>query len=133
MELKGNTMCFGCGPDNPMGLRLNFHLEGNKLVAEFTPRPEHEGWSGLTHGGIISAVLDEAIGKLYYLRGIDAVTAVIQVRYLRPVPTGTPTRIEAYQLREEGRNLFPRAVMYLPDGKIAAEAKGRFVKLGERP
>jgi uncharacterized protein (TIGR00369 family) len=51
--------CFVCGESNPVGLKLLFHTDGNAVHAHFTPRPEHIGFKGVVHGGLISTVLDE--------------------------------------------------------------------------
>src|ERR1044072_7933350 len=57
------NFCFGCGKDNPEGMRLRFHhdKESNRFVAlsrlprRFTGPPRH------AHGGVIAAILDEAM------------------------------------------------------------------------
>ena len=55
--------CFVCGQRNPYGLQLVFRLENNSIVAEFQPREEHQGFPGVIHGGIVAAVLDEALNR----------------------------------------------------------------------
>src|SRR5215467_10046312 len=55
--------CFVCGHRNPYGLHLFFRLEQNTIVADFQPREEHQGFPGVIHGGIVAAVLDEALGR----------------------------------------------------------------------
>lgn len=51
--------CFVCGESNPVGLKLLFHTDGRIVHTRFTPRPEHIGFKGVIHGGIISTLLDE--------------------------------------------------------------------------
>jgi hypothetical protein len=57
-------MCFACGIENPIGLKLAFYTdqEGH-CVARFRPNPEHQGYPGHLHGGLISTLLAEAIGR----------------------------------------------------------------------
>jgi len=43
-------MCFVCGLENPIGLRLIFEEDEERVWAEFTPRQEHQGWPGVLHG-----------------------------------------------------------------------------------
>ena len=52
---------FGCGDDNPIGLRLRFTPSGEGVKASFIPSAEHQGFQEVVHGGIISTVLDEAM------------------------------------------------------------------------
>src|SRR3989442_13903180 len=66
MELNDTTdyqRCFVCGQRNPNGLHLVFQLDQNTIVADFQPREEHQGFPGVIHGGIVAAVLDEALGR----------------------------------------------------------------------
>src|SRR5579864_3726600 len=66
MELNDTTdyqRCFVCGQRNPFGLHLVFRVEGDSVVADFQPREEHQGFPGVIHGGIVAAVLDEALGR----------------------------------------------------------------------
>ena len=60
MEKQPNSsMCFLCGINNPIGLKLKFYTDGDdQCIAHFRPRPEHQGYPGQLHGGIISALLD---------------------------------------------------------------------------
>ena len=60
MEKQPNSsMCFVCGIDNPIGLHLSFYTDDEgRCIARFRPRPEHQGYPGYLHDGIISALLD---------------------------------------------------------------------------
>ena len=60
MEKQPNSrMCFLCGIGNPIGLKLKFYTDDEgRCIAHFRPRPEHQGYPGYLHGGIISALLD---------------------------------------------------------------------------
>ena len=60
MEKQPNSrMCFVCGIDNPIGLHLHFYTDDEgRCIARFQPRPEHQGYPGQLHGGIISTLLD---------------------------------------------------------------------------
>ena len=52
--------CFGCDPDNPIGLRAGFDITENSLTGQFQSNANHQGPPGHVHGGIISAFIDEA-------------------------------------------------------------------------
>jgi acyl-coenzyme A thioesterase PaaI-like protein len=61
MEKQPNSsMCFLCGVNNPIGLKLAFYTDGeDRCIASFQPRPEHQGYPGQLHGGIVTTLLDE--------------------------------------------------------------------------
>lgn len=71
-----------------MGLGLEFRWQGDVLYGEFTPKKEHQGYPGMTHGGIIATLLDEVMANALFTQGIFVVTAEMTVRYLHKVPTG---------------------------------------------
>ena len=53
-----SAMCFVCGRNNPNGLHLHFFVDAeNRVHAEFTPQVEHQGFPGIMHGGVISAII----------------------------------------------------------------------------
>ena len=61
-----NDWCFGCGRLNPCGLKLEFSELDGDYVTHFTGRPEHQGYDGIMHGGIISTLLDEIMARYIY-------------------------------------------------------------------
>src|SRR5207248_10441272 len=61
-KLPNSFACFVCGDRNPKGLRVRFYIEGDSVSGQFMPCDEHMGFRGITHGGIIAALLDEAMG-----------------------------------------------------------------------
>jgi len=82
-------MCFACGGDNPIGLRLAFHWDGDVYCTRYVPDRMHQGWSGRTHGGMLSLVLDEVLSRVVLARfGFDWVTVEITTRLVRPAPVG---------------------------------------------
>ncbi|MFQ5896128.1 MAG: PaaI family thioesterase [Nitrospinota bacterium] len=115
--------CFVCGPDNRLGLRVGFRLEGEVVRAHFTPAPHHQGYDGLTHGGIIASLLDDAMVSCLFLRGLRAYTAKLSLRFRRPVPTGRRLLIEAEILERRGTLASCAARAFLEDGTLAAEAE----------
>ena len=52
------SVCFGCGPANPKGLHIKSFAQGDEVVAEWTPQPHHEAFTGALNGGIIGTLLD---------------------------------------------------------------------------
>ena len=76
--------CFGCGRDNPIGLKLDMKLDGDRCVAYFTPKAEHESYGDRMHGGLTSTLLDEVMGDYVFRKaGKPAYTARLEIRFRR--------------------------------------------------
>jgi len=119
--------CFVCGPDNPVGLHLRFRRDGEGVTSEFVPREEHVGWQGIVHGGILAAVLDDAMGNLFYLQGYQALTARMEVRFRKPVRPGERLRVRAWLAAEDDRTLTVRAEL-VRDGEVVCAGEGVFLR-----
>jgi len=121
--------CFVCGPDNPIGLRVRFRLEGDVCVGEFTPRDEHMGYRGLTHGGIMFTLLDDVMANWLWLQGIQCFTARADIRYHAHLPIGTPVRLESRCERRKGRlAVMSGRIVRQDTGAVVAEASGSFMQ-----
>jgi len=59
-------MCYGCGAENEYGLHAEFRREGDRTVCDFTPVDFQQGYPGRMHGGIVSTLIDEAMGWAVY-------------------------------------------------------------------
>ena len=121
---RGYSMCFGCGQDNPIGLKLSFQWDGKTARAEFTPTDLHQGWSGILHGGIIACILDEAMGNVTLLAGMKCVTADMKVRLRRQVSIGKSLIITSSITKKNRKLVKTRAAVSLKNGDPIAEATG---------
>ena len=129
MKLTDEGMCFACGPNNPIGLKLTFAFEDGKYVTRFTPRREHQGYTGITHGGILSTVLDEVMARLVYTMNQRAITAELRIRLKKPVPTGEELIVSGWVVAEARRLIECAAEARDSSGEIVAEATGKMVKV----
>jgi uncharacterized protein (TIGR00369 family) len=117
--------CFICGPANPIGLRLRFREEGAGVAADFTPGELHIGYEGLIHGGLIAAVLDDAMANIWAWRGEPAVTARLDVRLRQPVRPGERLRVVAEPVGARRAAMQrARATVTRENGTLVAEGKG---------
>ncbi len=119
---KAFGMCFACGQDNPIGLKLRFEWDGKAARAGFTPTELHQGWSGIVHGGIITCLLDEAMSYATLFEKVDTVTARLQVRIKRPIPIGEPLSITGSIVKKTRKLVETQATIFLKDGTPVAEA-----------
>jgi acyl-coenzyme A thioesterase PaaI-like protein len=136
--------CFGCGPANPQGLHLIFTTDTSNpehitATAQVQLDRMHEGPPGHIHGGIVAALLDEAMSKLNRPLNVLAMTRHMEVDYLRPAPLYQPLILTARHLsratRSDGtpdRKLFHQAELQRPDGTVLARSKGLFIALDEK-
>ena len=131
MELKDDRKCFVCGTDNPLGLRLAFSMDeaDRSIRTEFTPAREHQGYQDVTHGGLISTVLDEAMTKLAFQLGMDAVTGRLTVRFKRPLMVGEKIIVTGRIVKESGRAIEAEASAVREDGTVVAEAEGLLMRV----
>lgn len=106
MDVMDDQNCFICGSKNEIGLKAKFecdhinHTASTKLVID----EKYQGWQGVIHGGIIAALLDET--SFYACMGISMklVTAELNIRYHKPLQTGSEVIVSA-KLKEQKRNI----------------------------
>lgn len=122
-DFENFTNCWGCGVDNPIGLRLKFKRDGDIASAEFTPGEDHQGWPGYIHGGIISGLLDEAVAYPAYYSGYYCVTAKMETRFKKSAAPGQRLLITARTTGVRDRTLEAEAEIKLDDGTLIAHAK----------
>lgn len=127
-----SRMCTVCGRDNESSLKGRFlELEGGELLGVFTPLAEHQGYPGRLHGGIASTMLDETIGRSINILDptVWGVTVELSVRFRKPVPLAGETRVLARITRDSRRLFEGSGEIVLPDGTVAVEAFGKYMKL----
>ena len=120
--------CFVCGPANPAGLQVRFRMDDDVCRAQFTPAPEHMGYDGVTHGGIVFSLLDDVMANWLWLQGQQCFTARAEIRYREQLPVGTPVALEGRLLKRKGRlAVIEGKVLRVDSSTVVAEATGRFM------
>lgn len=102
------AICYGCGRNNPHGLHIKTHWDGETGVCHFMPRQEHTAFPGFVYGGLLASLIDchsigTAISAYYTDAGIDpaeddsitCVTGRLDVRYHKPTPINTELVLSA--------------------------------------
>ena len=114
-------MCFACGKDNPVGLKLRIEKNGDEARGEFIISDLYQGWRGYVHGGIIFTILDEVMAYAYFPE-IKGVTAKTEVRIRQPILIGVPL-VATGRVVKKSRKLFTTAAeITLRDGTVLAES-----------
>jgi uncharacterized protein (TIGR00369 family) len=128
-----SRMCFVCGESNPAGVHVRFYEQDDgSLLARFRGANQHQGYPGRMHGGVITAIMDETVGRAIMIRhgeGIWGVTAELKVRFCKPVPLDVDLTAVGRITEERTRVFEGTGELYLPDGTVAAEASGIYVKM----
>jgi len=124
--------CLVCGVDNEFSLKTRFYeTENSELIAVFKLLPEHQSYPQVTHGGISAAILDEVIGRAIMMTtdsNTFGVTIELTVRYKKPVPIGTELKAIGRITKERSRTFEGTGELYLPNGEVAVEAEGKYMK-----
>jgi acyl-coenzyme A thioesterase PaaI-like protein len=127
--------CFGCGPSNEKGLKIRSFVQGDEVVAEWTPQKHHEAFEGVLNGGIIGALLDchsnwAAAWHLMNKAGENhppcTVTAEFAVKLTRPTPTNVPVHLSAIVTESSDDRAVVDAKL-TANGKVCATCHGVFV------
>ncbi len=124
--------CFGCGVQNDVGLQLEFYRGEDEVVATFTPKTEHEGYTRMVHGGIVSTMLDEAMSWAVIDSGRLAVTARISVDFRKPVPSGEPVTVTGSVTNDRGRAVETSGEIRDGNGQVLATSTGLFIRVSEK-
>lgn len=135
IKQPNSRQCFVCGVDNPCGLKMSFYEVGpGHVVAEYTVSERYQSYPGVVHGGIVAAMLDEALGRAAMVGDHNhfMLTAKMEVRYRKPAPIGQPLQLHGRLERQRGRLMFARAELRLPDGTLVAEAEGMLADITDQ-
>jgi len=115
-------VCFACGRENPIGLKLKPVHDGEKVSAEFTAGEFHQGWSDAIHGGILYTLLDEVNAYAMLCHGIEfGVTAKSEIRFKQAAPINEPIQASAWVTKVRKRLVETQGVLTLKDSTVIAE------------
>jgi len=121
--------CFGCGSENEHGLGVQPSYEGDKVIGELEFAKRFQGGPGVVHGGAAAAFFDDLMGFVMIAHQQPAVTAKLEINYLRPIPLGMTLRAEAWLADRQGRKLWAEAIGFDSTGTRYIEALALFVPI----
>jgi acyl-coenzyme A thioesterase PaaI-like protein len=121
-----SKMCFICGMENPVGLKLRIYQIEPGLIETTYTAPEHfQGYPGVLHGGIVATILDEISGRAQMGNPFTPrfmFTAKLEVKYRKNVPIGKPLKIIGKAGKSKGKSAEGWAGIYDEQGILLAEA-----------
>ncbi|MEJ2656612.1 MAG: PaaI family thioesterase [Desulfobacterales bacterium] len=130
---KNSRGCFLCGLENEFSLRMKWYEDhqSRQVLSRVTVPDHFNGYPGVVHGGIVSAILDETSGRAVMLKsGEDAlmVALKLEVTFRRPTPTGIPLTVTGWVIKQTENRAQVAAEIRLPDGTLTAECKAIVVR-----
>lgn len=103
---KAGYDCFGCSPDNPVGVHMEFFEDGDDVVSFWKPKAHYQGWIDTMHGGILATLIDETAGWVVFRKlQTTGVTTNLEVRYKKSVMTTESQITVRGHVIEQRRNL----------------------------
>ena len=114
------------GRTNPMGIGAALELRHEEAFLTVTLGSAFEGAPGRAHGGIVAALIDEAMGFALSSSGITAFTGRLTLTYRAPTPVGLPLEGHARVAHRQGRKLTITAELRCGE-TLLAEAEALFI------
>lgn len=110
LENVASNPCIGCGPANPLGLRLQFEAASEGASTRFVVEPRFQGFPGRLHSAVLYMALLETMNWSLYARtgrmGLPSRTGALVMT--RRVSVGDAVVVEGRVV--EAREGFARAV-----------------------
>lgn len=123
-----HSRCVVCGRCGPASLQLEFTVQDDgSVTAPFQCARRFEGYNGMLHGGVISAIADGAMTNCLFARGLRAVTAELNVRFRHPIVLDSPLEAAARVTRESAPLFLVEATL-TQNGEVRATATGKFME-----
>ncbi len=129
---KNSRNCIICGLDNELGVKAPFYeMEDGSVYTIFSFKPQHQSYPERVHGGVITAMLDELAGRVYWIIDPDmyAVTTSLETRFRKPVPYDTQLKGVGRITKNTTRAYEAVAKICTMDGEELASAVIKYFKV----
>lgn len=127
--------CFGCCPDNPIGVHMTFMEDGDDIVSYWKPSQHYQGWINTMHGGILSTLIDETAGWVVFRKlQTSGMTTHLDIHFRKAVSTIDPQIEIRGHIAEQKRNIvFIDVVLKNSQGEVCCEGRATYFCMnGER-
>jgi len=128
--------CFGCGGNNNQGLQIKSYWQGETGICQWRPQTHHQGWAGLTCGGIIATLVDchcVATAMAYAIREEGRMlgsephyrfaTGSLSVRFVKPTSVNTPLLLTARVIEVKDKRKYRLNCEVAVAGQVTVEAE----------
>ena len=128
LRKRAHPDCVVCGPENEVGLRLEFPmLDDGSVQTHFNCDAVYEGFPGMLHGGVISSLLDGAMTNCLFAHKRRGITGELKVRFSHPVVTGRGSIVRAW-IEDSSPPFHVLKAELVQDQQVKARATGKFVE-----
>lgn len=128
-----SRMCFICGLENPVGLKLRIYQVQPGVIETVYTAPEHfQGYPGVLHGGIVATILDEISARSQMGDPSSPrfmFTGKLEVKYRKNVPIGKPLKIIGRAGKTKGKLAEGWAGIFDENDVLLAEANTLLVNV----
>lgn len=133
LKLEGYN-CFGCAPDNPLGLHMEFFEDKDEIISFWNPREHYQSWVGTIHGGILATLIDETAGWVISRKMQTAgMTSRLELQYKKPVTTDNQQLTIRGHITQQKRNFVTIALSIENDeGETCVEATALYYAMDEK-
>ncbi len=131
-HLPHSHTCFVCGESNAAGLKVRFLTDGEKVWTTVRVDERHMGYLGISHGGVLAALLDETMGWAPAVHtGRFCMAVELRIEYRRSVPIGEEVTVTGY-VTDVSRRIWEGAGdIRGGDGTLYVRGSGRFIPMSE--
>ncbi len=125
--------CFGCCPENPIGLHMEFFEDGDDIVSTWHPEHNYQGWVNTMHGGILSTLVDETCGWVVTRKmQTSGFTTNLSVKFRKAVSTTEPTlTVRAHIIKQMRNLLFIHAEITNSKGELCVEGEATYFLMNQ--
>lgn len=125
--------CFGCSPNNPFGLHMEFFEDGDDVVSTWHPGTHYQGWIDTVHGGILSTLIDEVCEWVVTRKlQTSGYTVKLNVRFRKAVSTTDPElTIRAHITKQERSLVYIHAEITNSKGELCNEGEAVYFVMNQ--
>jgi len=125
--------CFGCSPNNPFGLHMEFFEDGDYIVSKWHPERNYQGWVDTMHGGVLSTLIDETCGWVVTRKKqTSGFTTNLSVKFRKAVSTNESVLTIRANIAKQMRNLlFIHAEITNTIGELCVEGEATYFLMNQ--
>lgn len=128
--LPHSSWCYVCGENNPLGHKVVFRTDGERVRVSYLPEVHRQGYRGVVHGGVLLTILDETMGWAPSLKSDRMyVTGEITTRFIKSFPVGREMIVEAWSERVTGRIALVNGEVRDGEGTLYVSASGKYLPM----
>jgi uncharacterized protein (TIGR00369 family) len=127
-----SSQCFICGDESAKGFHIHFHPDDNGVYARYTCQRYHEGWPGIQHGGVTSAILDEASGYIPHFMNVPTVTAALNITFHAPILVGEHLEVRSKASKVTRHLIQVEASIRNDAGELKASSTAKMMVLTDK-